>query len=96
LADFLLRASGQAAEPVREKISESICLKLKGHLHKIIVEKGRLPLTWSIRKVNVGQNGSNKGMKPKKKGSSGIKSYIIYISALTLIAFGFSLFYNIF
>ena len=44
----------------------------------------------------MGQNGSNKGMKPKKKASSGIKNYIIYISALALIAFGFSIFYNIF
>jgi hypothetical protein len=30
---------GTGAEPVMEKISESICLKLKGHLHKIIVER---------------------------------------------------------
>ena len=44
----------------------------------------------------MGQNDSNKGMKPKKKGSSGVINYVINISALALIAFGFFLFYNIF
>ena len=44
----------------------------------------------------MGQNDSNKDMKPKKKGLSGIINYVIYISALALIAFGFLFFYNIF